>query len=768
MPPRHFMQDDKKRKRTLPSKLLWKWMFGYLKQFKSKFWIFTILLLVFTAFQAVLPLLQGTLIDEGLRKGDWHTSIIIIIIYGVLRIGSSVGNAIVEFKMAKIGTNVVYDIRNDLFESLQETSMDYFDKSHSGDIISIATNDVDQLNQVFGGMIAIMFSDLFRMVLVIGIMLYWNLEMAILSFLMMPIFFFISRGFMKYAKSGFRKIRKKISHVTSIAEQNISGMKVIQAYGKQDQAAAEFDRANKANQETLLKVRRIFAFFMPLIFLLSGIWGALLMMYGGTAVIRGVSLFGSQITVGIVSSFNDYLFQLLMPMFMIAQFSQIAESMLAASERIYLLLHEEKAIPDPETPRTLSSVTGKVEINNVTFSYSARETQEELNAIFDVNQKSPLPQKLKRSNLNKETKSMISQKAKAFDNEKPEKSPFSHLYSNHELLLKIARGIDREVKGEDHQLQMASGGNGGGGGMQGGEIAGSGSKSKKKAPQSMNPMMFSRNQKLKLLGSPKIPKELYEQFSPTVRTMIEEDRRIREHKKSTGIILDRISLKIEPGQTVAIVGPTGAGKTTIIKLIARFYDIANGNGEILLDGVNIKDITKKELRNIIGMVPQDSFLFSGTILENLYYGVEENSQNVKVTEKLTKITKFLGLHNFIMNMPDGYQTILKENAANISVGQRQLIAFARVLMNDPQILILDEATSAVDPYTESLIQEALEKAKVGRTTIIIAHRLSTIKNADKIFVVDHGHIVESGNHQELINKNGHYATLVEMQAQDIT
>ncbi|MBA7566362.1 Fatty acid ABC transporter ATP-binding/permease protein [subsurface metagenome] len=213
----------------------------------------------------------------------------------------------------------------------------------------------------------------------------------------------------------------------------------------------------------------------------------------------------------------------------------------------------------------------------------------------------------------------------------------------------------------------------------------------------------------------------------------------------------------------SIVGPTGAGKTTLIKLIARFYDIKDDSGEILIDGINIKDIRKEDLRKSIGMVPQDSYLFTNTILENLYYGKPEG-EKIEMTDELMEISKFLGLHNFIDNMPDNYDTHLIENASNLSVGQRQLIAFARVLMVNPKILILDEATSSVDPYTETLIQDALDKAKKGRTTIIIAHRLSTIKNADEIYVLEKGKFVEHGSHEELMALNGQYANLVAMQA----
>ena len=191
--------------------------------------------------------------------------------------------------------------------------------------------------------------------------------------------------------------------------------------------------------------------------------------------------------------------------------------------------------------------------------------------------------------------------------------------------------------------------------------------------------------------------------------------------------------------------------------------------------MDVKDLDKRNLRNLIGLVPQDSFLFTGTIRENLLYGYDDENPSqemrARMEEKMISVSKFLGLHNFIETLPKKYETKLKENASNISIGQRQLIAFARALIQNPKILILDEATSSVDPYTESLIQDALDRAREGRTTIIIAHRLSTIKNADWIVVLDQDKksIVEQGTHKQLIaKKNGIYKHLLDMQYKDVS
>ena len=315
-------------------------------------------------------------------------------------------------------------------------------------------------------------------------------------------------------------------------------------------------------------------------------------------------------------------------------------------------------------------------------------------------------------------------------------------------IVQISKFLERSLKSKENIKQSSGSGMQEGSGMMGG---GKG----KMSPKSM----------IRMLAGIEIPEDVYEQIPKIVIDAIEEEKVLIRHEQSKGYVLKNLDLEIQEGKTVAIVGETGAGKTTIIKLISRFYDI--NEGDIKLDGVNISEITKKNLRDLIGLVPQDAYLFTGTIKENLLYAFDNPTPEIE--KKMIEISKFLGLHNFIEALHKKYETKLKENASNISIGQRQLIAFARALITDPKILILDEATSSVDPYTETLIQDALNKARKGRITIIIAHRLSTIKNADHIIVLsaDKKGIIEQGTHDSLLELNAKYKRLLEMQHRDI-
>lgn len=224
-------------------------------------------------------------------------------------------------------------------------------------------------------------------------------------------------------------------------------------------------------------------------------------------------------------------------------------------------------------------------------------------------------------------------------------------------------------------------------------------------------------------------------------------------------IINDFSANIKEGQKIAIVGPTGAGKTTMVKLLMRFYDV--NSGEINIDGHNIKDFKRGELRKMFGMVLQDTWLFGGTVKENIKYGNEEATDG-----EVIEAAKAAHVHHFIKTLPKGYNSILNEESSNVSAGQKQLLTIARVILANPKILILDEATSSIDTRTEIQIQKAMDNLMNGRTSFIIAHRLSTIKNADLILVMNHGDIIEQGTHEELLAKNGFYADLYNSQFED--
>jgi len=848
-----------------------------------------------------------------------------------------ISNYIAQYGMGKTSQNVVLQIRNDIFSKLQDMSLGYFDTRPSGDILSIATNDVDQLNQLVGGQFVSIISSIVSIALSIVFMYFLNPLLATISLIIFPIFYLMQRIFRKVIIGVFKESRKSISKVTSSIQENIAGAKVVQAYGQEDKATSEFDVANKENYDVMLRIRRIMATFFPFVSFVTTVITASIIVLGGFAVLGNVSILGTVISVGVLSAFITILAQFFRPFMTIMQIQQIIESALAATDRIQSLLEESVEIPDAEKPEELADVKGTVQFSDVSFGYRVSDANGEpkkpmspmekmmaqnpmmkraIDAVKswpepyssfvmknlmkmpqDIRMKlfmglmgtspSAAPKKIDKILAEFEYAVPTTEMAKkhpeyktrfrrqkgqmppmmpgmppggppsmsaggppmggppmammkrAMDAIKAFPEPYSSFVMKNMMSMpqnvrrKLMMGVmgvnpadipqkidkilsefeiavpDTEMakqhpeyktsfgdkpsmppmmpgtplkaqkpptpekesssmpmggmmpsdpnminmmaKGLERMLSPSAGGGGGMGGMMGGGGGG--------MPQ-MNAPDLAR-----MLASMNVPPEIYDDFPKVVKDYIDEQKMLMEREQMRGYVLENINLNIDAGTTLAIVGETGAGKTTAIKLIARFYDI--NKGAISIDGVDIRKVPKKDLRDLIGLVPQDAFIFTGTIKDNLLYAFEEVTPEIE--EKMIEISKFLGLHNFIDTLHKKYDTKLKENGSNISIGQRQLIAFARALLTDPKILILDEATSSVDPYTETLIQDALDKAREGRTTIIIAHRLSTIKNADHIIVIGkekHG-ILEEGSHDKLMAQNGAYKHLVEMQHRDI-
>jgi len=821
---RGFMMDSGKSKLEHPRRELWKWLFSYLVGYKWKFLSFLILLLIGTLITSVSPIISAGIIDYGIVAKDGFYIISMSTIYFSLLLFMAITTYLAMYGMGKISQKITFKIRNDLFYKLQDMSLSYFDKRSSGDIMSITTNDVNQLNQLVGGQFVSIISSIVGLVLTIFIMFFLNPYLALLSLIIFPIFFFFTYLFRKVAMGLFKESRKTIGSVTSSIQENIAGAKVVQAYGQEKKASTEFDKANLANYNAMLKIRKFMATIFPLISLVTTVLTAGILLAGGFAVLGNVSIFGITVTVGVLSAFISILSQFFRPFMTLMQIQEMIASALAASDRIYKLLEEKGEIPDIENPKRLENVVGEIRFDSVNFGYTLENGQKmnlksdspqietkvtrisdqsELAGLADnpmmkqmmkramdfmkalpepyssymVKNVMLMPQNVRQklfmslmgqdpseapklidtilaefnyavpdtenANIHPELQTSFKRTKSKTRKEEPPLIPALPP----EAILQMSKFLEKNLKSKP-TLQSSSSEMGEGSGMMGGGMP-------QMSPQSM----------LRMLATVKIEKEVYNQIPKIVREALDEEKKIIQHEQSKGYVLKNMDLDIPPGKTMAIVGETGAGKTTITKLISRFYDV--NDGEITLDNIDIREISKKDLRNLIGLVPQDAFLFTGTIKENLLYAFENPTPEEE--KKMVEVSKFLGLHNFIEALHKKYDTKLKENASNISIGQRQLIAFARALITDPKILILDEATSSVDPYTETLIQDALDKARKGRTTIIIAHRLSTIKNADNIIVLsaDKKGIIEQGTHESLIELNGKYKRLLEMQHRDI-
>jgi len=828
-----FMMDDEKVKLDHPRRELWKWLFSYLKPFRGKFTLFLILLLFGTVVQSISPLLSASIIDFGIGENNASFVINMSVILLSALILMAITSYISQYGMGKISQKVTYDIRNNLFLQLQDMSLNYFDQRPSGDIMSIMTNDVTQLNQLVGGQFVQIITSIVSLALTVIFMFVLNPFLALISMVVFPIFLFITHYFKKVAMGLFKDSRKSIGKVTSSIQENIAGAKVVQAYGQETRASSEFDKANRNNYTAMLRIRKYMATIFPLITLITSLLTASILIAGGFAFIGGVNILGTSISIGVLSAFITILGQFFRPFMMLMQIQQIIEAALAASDRIYSLLIEEVEIPDDKNPVLLTNVEGNIEFNHVSFGYTLNgnghkgrgatvnplanmmggssagvmgkppaemmqnpmfkkalemiKSFPEPYSTFIMKNIMRMPPNIMRNlfmNIMGTTPAEIPEKIDQILAEAQYAIPGTEMAKNHpeykttfknetdepqsikketpskslsfdqmmpsETILMMAKFLDRSLRSKTSFQQTSGGGMGGeGGGMMGGGMS-------QMSPKSM----------ISMLARMPIAPETYEQLPNLVKEAITEQKRIIQHEESAGYILKDLDLTIPAGITIAIVGETGAGKTTLVKLIGRFYDI--NDGKILVDNIDIRKVSKKDLRDIIGLVPQDAFLFTGTIRENLLYAFEAPTPEHE--KRMIEVSKFLGLHNFIETLHKKYNTKLKENGSNISIGQRQLIAFARALITDPKILILDEATSSVDPYTETLIQDALNKARKGRTTIIIAHRLSTVKNADLIVVLsgDSKGIIEQGDHEALLSLNGKYKRLLEMQGRNVT
>lgn len=564
-------------------------LIAYMKPYAH--WVIFALLLVLglTTFDLYRPMLVGDAIDTFGANGDYDVIIATAIKYAVVLALSFAFNIAQTWILQKTGQNIILQMRKDLYRHIQSLGSRYFDITPVGKLVTRVTNDVEALNEMYSGILVQLFRNIVKIVGLAGVMLVLDVRLAAISFVLMPLVIGLTVLCQKIARNIYRLYRTRLTDINTFLSEHLSGMKIIQIFGRQERKFEEFHDKNTKLYKAFYREMLMYAVFRPLIYILSILSLMIVLWFGSRNV------FDEIISVGTLYIFSNYIRSFFDPIQELAEQFSTLQSSIASAEKIFTVMDEDEFIPEVENPKQPDKITGKIEFDHVWFAYD----------------------------------------------------------------------------GENY-------------------------------------------------------------------------------------VLKDVSFVINPGEKVAFVGATGAGKSSILNLIGRYYDIQKGH--IYIDGIDIRQLSKKQLRSAIGQMQQDVFIFEGDVA----YNIRLNDNDI-TDEQVKEAAEYVNASHFIEKLPQGYHEPVTERGATFSAGERQLLSFARTLAHNPSILVMDEATANIDTETEILIQEALEKLMDGRTTIMVAHRLSTIQHADCIMVMHKGRICERGTHRELLEQDGIYRKLYELQ-----
>lgn len=580
----------------------------YVRPYRLQIVAAILLLMAGAAVGMAGPFLTAIAIDRAIPAGDVEQLTLLAALFFASLLASFLFEYLQTLLTTWIGQRVMNDLRMEIFRHLQRLSLRYFDRNPVGRLMTRVTNDVETLNELFSSGVVTVFGDVFTVVFIIVAMFLLDWRLALVTMVVLPFVFVAAFVFRGLIRESSWEIRIKLARINAFLQERLTGIRVVQLFGKEKETLDRFHVINREHLDVNLRTITYYALFFPIIEVLTAVATALILWYGGLNILEGT------MTVGLVAAFLQYAGRFFRPIQDLSEKYNLLQGAVASSERIFRLLDTTPAIVDVPAPLPMPQPTrGEIEFRDVWFHYG--------------------------------------------DEAEPVETPAT------------------------------------------------------------------------MVGD-----------TPTV----------------DGWVLRGVSFRIAPGERVAVVGATGSGKSTIINLLMRFYEPQRG--EILFDGVPIREVATGELRDRIGLVLQDVFLFSEDVRSNIALGRGEITM-----ERVRDAARRVGADVFIERLPAGFDQALGERGTSISVGERQLVSFARALAFDPAVLVLDEATSSVDSELEAKIDEALKVLMLGRTTLVVAHRLSTVQGADQILVLHKGEIRERGTHAELLRIGGLYSRLHELQ-----